>query len=56
MPSSSVTVPEGYTALEVNGQNYLVPDFAVRDLQMKHDAEAKRKEFGADTNTNKVGL
>jgi len=51
----SVNVPAGYTVLEVNGQEFLVPDFAVRDLKSKLDAEAKRKEFGADTNTNKVG-
>ena len=55
MSSSSVNVPAGYTVLEVNGQEFLVPDFAVRDLKSKLDAEAKRKEFGADTNTNKVG-
>jgi len=56
MPSSPVNVPEGYTVLEVNSQKYLVPEFAIRDLKMKLDAEAKHKEFGADTNTNKVGL
>ena len=56
MESSSVNVPEGYSVLEVIGDKYLVPDFAVRDLKMKLDAEAKRKAFSADTNTNKVGL
>jgi len=55
MQSSSVNVPEGYTVLEDNGRNYLVPDFAVRDLKIKLDAEARRKDLGADNNTNKVG-
>jgi hypothetical protein len=56
MPSSSVNVLEGYTVLEDNGQQYLVPDFAVQDLKIKLDAEAKHKELSADNNTNKVGL
>jgi len=55
MSSSSVNVPEGYTVVEENNQKYLVPDFAVRDLLVKLDAEAKRKKLGADNNTNKVG-
>ena len=55
MQSSSLNVPEGYTVLENNGQKFLVPDFAVRHLKMKLDAEVKRKDLGADNNTNKVG-
>ena len=55
MLSSSVNVLEGYTVHEDNGQKYLVPDFAIRDLKVKLDAEAKRKKLGADNNTNKVG-
>jgi hypothetical protein len=52
--SCSADVLEGYTVIEAKGQRFLVPDFAVHDLRVKLETEAKRKELGADTNTNSV--
>jgi hypothetical protein len=52
--STSADILEGYTVLEVKGLKYLVPDFAVSDVRMKLDAEARCKQLGADTNSDQV--
>jgi hypothetical protein len=53
---TSADILEGYTVLEVKGHKFLVPDFAVSDVRMKLDAEARHKQLGANTNSEQVGL
>jgi hypothetical protein len=53
---TSADILEGYTVLEVKGHKFLVPDFAVSSVRMKLDAEARRKQLGADSNSDQVCL
>jgi hypothetical protein len=39
---------EGYSVVDIDGQRFLVPDFAVDEVVARLSAEVKRKEMGAD--------
>ena len=44
----SAGVLDGYTVIEAKGERFLVPDFAVAAVRVKLEADAKRKELGAE--------
>lgn len=47
-------VLDGYTTLLVDGQKFLVPDFAVDEVKMRLAGDIKRKVMGAENMTEKV--
>ena len=52
--SSPPNVLQGFTVIEVKGERFLVPDFAVSDVKIHINARDKRKILGAEVNTKTV--
>jgi hypothetical protein len=45
---------EGFVKLEVDGQWFLVPEYAADDVKIKMAARVNKKEMGVDVNTAAV--
>ena len=52
----AMSVLPGYTLLEVNGQQLLVPDHAVEDVNMKLAAKEKYHKMGGTSITEEVSI
>jgi len=54
LTNMSASFLEGYTVVVHNGQDFLVPDFAVDDVRFKLAAKETRQEMGADNLAEEV--
>ena len=51
---SAMSILEGYTVVELNGDRFLVPDYAVDDVKVKMAAKDKFLEMGGTRISDKV--
>ena len=51
---SAMSILEGYKVVELNGDRFLVPDYAVDDVKVQMDAKNKFLEMGGTRISDKV--